>query len=103
MRRRIELAGCAPADLVLAIAVHGQCDCLAARVATSTEAHAMLGDPAACEQELAAADTTLTRVDDMDAAFELYSVAPPSSCSRCACKRGRSGRRPGRNGCRSPS
>ena len=69
----------------------------------AAEAHAMLGDLAACEQELAAADTTLTRVDDMDAAFELYSVAPPSSCSRCACKRGRSGRRPGRNGCRSPS
>jgi hypothetical protein len=34
----------------------------------------MLGDLAACEQELAAADTTLTRVDDLDAAFELYSV-----------------------------
>jgi transcriptional regulator with XRE-family HTH domain len=40
----------------------------------AAEAHAMLGDLAACEQELAAADTTLTRVDDMDSAFELYSV-----------------------------
>lgn len=40
----------------------------------AAEAHGMLADAAACEQALAAADTTLQQVDDMDVAFELYSA-----------------------------
>lgn len=40
----------------------------------AAEAHGMLGDAVACEQALAAADTTLQQVDHMDVAFELYSA-----------------------------
>ena len=40
----------------------------------AAEAHAMLGDRAACEGALANAYTTFTRIDDMDTAFELYSA-----------------------------
>jgi transcriptional regulator with XRE-family HTH domain len=40
----------------------------------AAEAQAMLGDRAACERALANADTTFTRIDDMDSAFELYSA-----------------------------
>ncbi len=40
----------------------------------AAEAHAMLGDPAACEQALAAADTRLGCVGELDTAIELYSV-----------------------------
>jgi transcriptional regulator with XRE-family HTH domain len=37
------------------------------------EAHAMLGELPACETALAAAETHLGRIDDMDAAIDLYS------------------------------
>jgi transcriptional regulator with XRE-family HTH domain len=40
----------------------------------AAEAHAMLGELAPCETALAAADTTLGQVDDMDTAIELYSA-----------------------------
>jgi tetratricopeptide (TPR) repeat protein len=40
----------------------------------AAEAHAMLADRASCEHALATADTSFTRVNDMDAAFELYSA-----------------------------
>jgi transcriptional regulator with XRE-family HTH domain len=40
----------------------------------AAEAQAILGDRAACERALANADTTFTRIDDMDTAFELYSA-----------------------------
>lgn len=40
----------------------------------AAEAHAMLGDLAPCEAALAAADTQLGRVNELDAAIELYSV-----------------------------
>jgi transcriptional regulator with XRE-family HTH domain len=40
----------------------------------AAEAHAMLGDRRRCESALATADTTLTRVNGMDRAFELYSA-----------------------------
>jgi transcriptional regulator with XRE-family HTH domain len=40
----------------------------------AAEAYAMLGERSSCEHALASADTTLTRVSDMDSAFELYSA-----------------------------
>ena len=40
----------------------------------AAEAHAMLGERAACEGALASAETTFMRIDDMDTAFELYSA-----------------------------
>jgi transcriptional regulator with XRE-family HTH domain len=40
----------------------------------AAEAHAMLGDLAMCEQALTTAETTLSRIDSMDAAIELYSA-----------------------------
>ena len=40
----------------------------------AAEAHAMLGELAPCETALADADTQLDRVDEMDAAIELYSA-----------------------------
>lgn len=40
----------------------------------AAEAHALLGALTACERTLSAADRTLQRVDDMDVAFELFSV-----------------------------
>ena len=39
----------------------------------AAEAHAMLGDLSMCEQMLMTAETTLSRIDSMDAAIELYS------------------------------
>src|SRR5450756_361456 len=40
----------------------------------AAEAHAMLGDRSTCEQTLAAADTALGCIGDMDVAIELYSA-----------------------------
>lgn len=40
----------------------------------AAEAQGMLGERRACEQALAIAETTFTRIDDMDRAFELYSA-----------------------------
>jgi transcriptional regulator with XRE-family HTH domain len=39
----------------------------------AAEAHAMLGDRSACEHALASADDSLSRISDVDSAFELYS------------------------------
>jgi transcriptional regulator with XRE-family HTH domain len=40
----------------------------------TAEAYAMLGNRSACERALATADTILGRMDNMDAAIEMYSV-----------------------------
>ena len=40
----------------------------------AAEGHAMLGEPAQCEEALANADTKFGRVGELDAAIELYSV-----------------------------
>jgi hypothetical protein len=40
----------------------------------AAEAHAMLGNRAACEQALATADTILGRIDDVDTAIGMYSA-----------------------------
>jgi transcriptional regulator with XRE-family HTH domain len=40
----------------------------------AAEAQAMLGERTACERALANAETTFARIDDMDAAIELYSA-----------------------------
>jgi transcriptional regulator with XRE-family HTH domain len=40
----------------------------------AAEAHAMLGDLAACEEALTAADSRFGRVGELDAAIDLYSV-----------------------------